>query len=35
MNRKGRTLEIEDDLQFQRKEWLFQRVGVAILLCRS
>ena len=31
MNRKGRTLEIEEDLRFQRKEWLFQRVGIAIL----
>ena len=33
MNRKARTLEIEDDLQFQRKEWFFQRVGIAILSC--
>jgi hypothetical protein len=26
-----RTLEIEDDLRFQKKEWFFQRIGVALL----
>lgn len=31
MNKKARTLEIEEDLRFQRKEWLFQRIGIAIL----
>ena len=29
---KKRTLEIEEDLTFQKKEWLFQRIGVTILL---
>ena len=32
MSRKARTLEIEEDLQFQRKEWFYQRFGVALLL---
>ena len=31
MSQKRRTLEIEEDLQFQRKEWLFQRIGVGFL----
>lgn len=31
MSRKPRSLEIEEDLQFQRKEWLFQRIGVALV----
>lgn len=26
------TLEIDEDLQFQRKEWFFQRIGVALLV---
>lgn len=28
---KQRALEIEEDLHFQRKEWFFQRIGVALL----
>jgi hypothetical protein len=28
---KHGTLEIEEDLDFQRKEWTFQRVGVTLL----
>ena len=31
MSKKARTLEIEEDLQFQRKEWIFQRIGVAAI----
>ena len=31
MSGKHGTLEIEEDLGFQRKEWTFQRVGVAFL----
>ena len=31
MSKKARTLEIDEDLGFQRREWLFQRIGVAIL----
>lgn len=26
-----RTLEIEEDLDFQRKEWLWQRIGLGVL----
>jgi hypothetical protein len=32
MSRKARTLEIDEDLRFQRKEWFFQRIGVALLV---
>jgi hypothetical protein len=32
MGKKSRTLEIDEDLEFQTKEWLFQRIGV-VLLC--
>jgi hypothetical protein len=28
---KKRTLEIEEDLAFQRREWLWQRIGMALL----
>ena len=31
MSKKHGTLEIEEDLGFQRKEWTFQRIGVALL----
>jgi hypothetical protein len=31
MSKKSRTLELDEDLEFQTKEWRFQRVGVAIL----
>ena len=31
MSKQPRTLEIEQDLRFQRKEWFFQRLGVALL----
>jgi hypothetical protein len=31
MSRKPRSLEIDEDLNFQRKEWFFQRIGVALL----
>jgi hypothetical protein len=31
MSKKGRSIEIEEDLQFQRKEWIFQRIGVAFV----
>jgi hypothetical protein len=31
VSRESRTLEIDEDLQFQRKEWLFQRVGIGAL----
>jgi hypothetical protein len=31
MNKKARTIEIEEDLQFQRKEWIFQRIGVGVI----
>ncbi|HKY20623.1 MAG TPA: hypothetical protein VJM31_05335 [Vicinamibacterales bacterium] len=27
-----RTLEIDEDLDFQRKEWLWQRIGIAMLI---
>ena len=30
MSRK-RTIELDDDLAFQRKEWLGQRIGIAVL----
>jgi hypothetical protein len=32
MSRKDRALDIEEDLAFQKREWLVQRVGVALLL---
>lgn len=31
MTRKARTLEIEENLRFQRKEWFFQRIGVGLV----
>ena len=31
MSKQPRTLEIEEDINFQRKEWAFQRIGVAVL----
>jgi hypothetical protein len=31
MSKKTRTLEIDEDLAFQHREWLFQRIGVAVL----
>lgn len=31
MSKKGRSLEIDEDLQFQRKEWIFQRIGVTVM----
>jgi hypothetical protein len=31
MSKTARTLEIEEDLNFQRKEWLGQRIGMALL----
>ena len=31
MSEKLRTLEIDQDLQFQRKEWLAQRIGIGFL----
>ena len=31
MTRK-RSLDVEEDLQFQQKEWLFQRIGVVVLV---
>jgi hypothetical protein len=31
MSKKARTIEIEEDLHFQRKEWIFQRIGVAVV----
>ena len=31
MSKKLRTLEIDEDLQFQQKEWRFQRVGIGFL----
>lgn len=27
----GRTLEIDEDLSFQKREWLFQRIGLGVL----
>jgi len=32
MSKKARTLEIDEDLGFQHREWLFQRIGIAVLL---
>ncbi len=29
MSRSARTLEVEEDLQFQKKEWFYQRIGMA------
>jgi hypothetical protein len=31
VSKKSRTLEIDEDLQFQQREWRFQRVGIAFL----
>jgi hypothetical protein len=31
VSKRSRTLEIEEDLQFQQKEYFFQRIGVALL----
>jgi hypothetical protein len=31
MSKKGRSIEIDEDLRFQRKEWIFQRIGVACM----
>ncbi len=31
MSRKDRTLDIDEDLNFQKREWFFQRVGIGIL----
>jgi len=31
VNKKRRSLEIDEDLNFQHKEWFFQRIGVALL----
>ena len=31
MSRKSRTLEIEEDHQFQEKEYVYQRIGLALL----
>ena len=31
MSKQPRTLEIDEDINFQKKEWSFQRIGVAIL----
>ena len=31
MSKKARTLEIDEDLAFQRKEWFAQRAGIAML----
>lgn len=32
MSKKPRTLEIDEDLNFQKKEWFFQRIGGGLLL---
>src|SRR5688500_4063366 len=32
MSKKARTLEIDEDLRFQRKEWFFQRIGALLLV---
>jgi len=32
VNRKSRTLDIDEDPQFQQKEYFFQRIGVALLV---
>ena len=31
MTKKPRTLEIDEDISFQKKEWFFQRIGMALL----
>ena len=31
MSKKARTLDIEEDLAFQQKEWFWQRVGIGLL----
>jgi hypothetical protein len=31
MSKKARTLEIDEDLEFQTKEWRFQRIGVVLV----
>lgn len=31
MSGKRRTLDIDEDIQFQQKEWFFQRIGIAVL----
>jgi hypothetical protein len=31
VSRKARTIELEEDLAFQRKEWFWQRVGIVLL----
>jgi hypothetical protein len=31
VSNKSRTLEIDEDPNFQQKEWFFQRIGVALL----
>lgn len=31
MTRKARTLEIDEDVDFQRREWFWQRVGFGLL----
>lgn len=31
MSKKDRSIEIDEDLGFQRKEWLFQRIGVVFV----
>lgn len=31
VSKKPRTIEIDEDLRFQRREWLFQRLGIAFL----
>lgn len=28
---KPRTIDIDEDLRFQQREWLFQRIGIAVL----
>lgn len=32
MTKKARSLEIDEDLTFQKKEWFFQRIGMALLV---
>ena len=32
MTKKARTLDIDEDLAFQKKEWFFQRIGMALLV---
>ena len=31
VNEKHGSLQIDEDIDFQRKEWMFQRIGVALL----